>query len=330
MPSGGRGTPDPLTARERQIASLIGLGLTNRQIASQLGVSDRTVGAHVQNILNKLSANNRAQIATWSAENRLTSDASARPSALAAATTKPPSSPLIIRRTPPAKAISLFALAAVGVIIGTVALTDHLLNPGSASSAGLAHQRGALAYQAQLDGDGVGFTDRWIIGDPNSSGIHFVKGVVEYSILKPDGKTGNGLTMSPLARYLAEVELSVDPGSESIFWFDFARGDPVNPVSQHLIYIDTKARVMRLAYFVEGHDLEFLGPSVPIEALRTGRHFTISGLVNPPPYKITLDGKTVIDLNHQPSPTRQTPTFAIFGSGKGTVHISAIRVYQLK
>jgi len=55
-----------LTAREREVARLVGLGFTNRQIANKLFISERTVDTHVQNILNKLGATNRAQIASWS------------------------------------------------------------------------------------------------------------------------------------------------------------------------------------------------------------------------------------------------------------------------
>jgi DNA-binding CsgD family transcriptional regulator len=51
-----------LTAREREIANLIGLGLTNKEIAARLRITQRTADAHVQNMLNKLGASNRAQI----------------------------------------------------------------------------------------------------------------------------------------------------------------------------------------------------------------------------------------------------------------------------
>jgi DNA-binding CsgD family transcriptional regulator len=51
-----------LTAREREIANLIGLGLTNKEIAARLRIARRTADAHVQNMLNKLGASNRAQI----------------------------------------------------------------------------------------------------------------------------------------------------------------------------------------------------------------------------------------------------------------------------
>src|SRR5215211_2766801 len=56
---------DPLTARERQIASLVAAGLSNRAIADRLVISDRTAQNHVQHILGKLGFTNRAQIAAW-------------------------------------------------------------------------------------------------------------------------------------------------------------------------------------------------------------------------------------------------------------------------
>jgi pimeloyl-ACP methyl ester carboxylesterase/DNA-binding CsgD family transcriptional regulator/class 3 adenylate cyclase len=54
-----------LTAREREIAGLVALGLTNRQIADELVISPATVDRHVANILVKLGAHGRAQIAAW-------------------------------------------------------------------------------------------------------------------------------------------------------------------------------------------------------------------------------------------------------------------------
>ena len=53
----------PLTARERQLAQLIATGLTNREIAAQLGLSVFTVRNEVGRILRKLKAKNRSQIA---------------------------------------------------------------------------------------------------------------------------------------------------------------------------------------------------------------------------------------------------------------------------
>lgn len=62
---------DPLTSREREVAVLVGRGLTNRQISSELSVSERTVHNHVSNILSKLGLRSRAQIAVWAAQRRL-------------------------------------------------------------------------------------------------------------------------------------------------------------------------------------------------------------------------------------------------------------------
>jgi predicted ATPase/DNA-binding SARP family transcriptional activator/DNA-binding CsgD family transcriptional regulator len=58
---------DPLTNREREVAVLVGRGLTDRQISSELSVSERTVHNHVRNILSKLGLRSRAQVAVWAA-----------------------------------------------------------------------------------------------------------------------------------------------------------------------------------------------------------------------------------------------------------------------
>jgi len=63
-----------LTSREREVAALVAGGQTNRQIATTLVISERTADAHVQNILNKLGFNARAQIATWATARGLSAD----------------------------------------------------------------------------------------------------------------------------------------------------------------------------------------------------------------------------------------------------------------
>jgi DNA-binding CsgD family transcriptional regulator len=55
----------PLTAREFEVAGLVAQGMTNAQIGADLGISPRTVGAHVEHVLTKLGAARRAEIATW-------------------------------------------------------------------------------------------------------------------------------------------------------------------------------------------------------------------------------------------------------------------------
>jgi DNA-binding NarL/FixJ family response regulator len=60
-----RGTrlPENLTARERDVASLVARGLANKQIARQLGISVGTVKIHVHRILEKTGLPSRAAIA---------------------------------------------------------------------------------------------------------------------------------------------------------------------------------------------------------------------------------------------------------------------------
>jgi DNA-binding CsgD family transcriptional regulator len=52
-----------LTAREREIADLLALRLSDREIADRLSISHRTVGAHVTVILGKLGISSRREIA---------------------------------------------------------------------------------------------------------------------------------------------------------------------------------------------------------------------------------------------------------------------------
>ena len=60
-----------LTGREREVAVLVALGKSNREIAEELVVSERTAATHVSNILNKLTFSSRAQIAAWAVDNGL-------------------------------------------------------------------------------------------------------------------------------------------------------------------------------------------------------------------------------------------------------------------
>jgi DNA-binding CsgD family transcriptional regulator len=56
---------DTLTAREREIASLVADGLSNREIAQKLVISEGTVDVHVKHILGKLEFRSRTQVAGW-------------------------------------------------------------------------------------------------------------------------------------------------------------------------------------------------------------------------------------------------------------------------
>ncbi|WP_109473365.1 helix-turn-helix domain-containing protein [Ornithinimicrobium cavernae] len=54
---------DPLTAREHTVASLVSQGMSNRQIAAFLFLSERTVETHVGAILRKLDLRSRTALA---------------------------------------------------------------------------------------------------------------------------------------------------------------------------------------------------------------------------------------------------------------------------
>jgi len=69
----------PLTLREDQIARLVALGLTNRQIAHRLGIAHGTVRIHVERILGKLGLTSRVQVATWVVRTGGTGDSDIRP-----------------------------------------------------------------------------------------------------------------------------------------------------------------------------------------------------------------------------------------------------------
>jgi predicted ATPase/class 3 adenylate cyclase/DNA-binding CsgD family transcriptional regulator len=61
----------PLTRREREVAVLIARGLTSREIASELVITERTAETHVEHILDKLGFHARSQIAAWAGEQGL-------------------------------------------------------------------------------------------------------------------------------------------------------------------------------------------------------------------------------------------------------------------
>jgi DNA-binding CsgD family transcriptional regulator len=56
-----------LSPREIEVATLIGRGYSNRQIADDLSISVATVERHTANIFNKLGAHSRSQVAVWAA-----------------------------------------------------------------------------------------------------------------------------------------------------------------------------------------------------------------------------------------------------------------------
>jgi DNA-binding NarL/FixJ family response regulator len=64
----GAGPEADLTAREREILELLARGLPNKRIALDLGISEKTVKAHVTSIFNSLGVTDRTQAALWARE----------------------------------------------------------------------------------------------------------------------------------------------------------------------------------------------------------------------------------------------------------------------
>jgi DNA-binding NarL/FixJ family response regulator len=63
-PSGaGDADPDRLTERELEVLRLVTAGLRNKEIAAQLGISENTAKFHLKNILGKLHAESRTEVA---------------------------------------------------------------------------------------------------------------------------------------------------------------------------------------------------------------------------------------------------------------------------
>lgn len=66
-PAAVRGAPPggPLTERETEVVVLMAQGLSNREIAGRLFVTEATVKTHVNNVFTKLDVNDRASAVAW-------------------------------------------------------------------------------------------------------------------------------------------------------------------------------------------------------------------------------------------------------------------------
>jgi DNA-binding NarL/FixJ family response regulator len=62
---------DQLTAREREVLQHIARGYMYKEIAQRLGISTKTVEAHVSSVLRKLQLSSRHELSRWAVERRL-------------------------------------------------------------------------------------------------------------------------------------------------------------------------------------------------------------------------------------------------------------------
>jgi DNA-binding CsgD family transcriptional regulator len=65
LPASRRGTTPTLTPRQYEVAGLVTAGLTNRDIAARLHVTERSAESHVERIRIRLGFRSRSQIAAW-------------------------------------------------------------------------------------------------------------------------------------------------------------------------------------------------------------------------------------------------------------------------
>ncbi|HEY7463632.1 MAG TPA: response regulator transcription factor [Candidatus Limnocylindria bacterium] len=62
---------EPLTPREKEVLAQLGKGASNKEIAYELAITERTARTHVSNILGKLGLASRTQAALWAVEHKL-------------------------------------------------------------------------------------------------------------------------------------------------------------------------------------------------------------------------------------------------------------------
>ena len=62
---------DQLSDREREVLGLVADGLANKQIARHLGISERTVKAHLTSVFQRIGVTDRTQAALWAERNGL-------------------------------------------------------------------------------------------------------------------------------------------------------------------------------------------------------------------------------------------------------------------
>jgi DNA-binding CsgD family transcriptional regulator len=63
--------PGRLSRRELEVAAMVAEGMSNREIAARLFISERTAEGHVEHIRNKLGFHSRVQVAAWAMEQGL-------------------------------------------------------------------------------------------------------------------------------------------------------------------------------------------------------------------------------------------------------------------
>jgi DNA-binding CsgD family transcriptional regulator len=65
LPRLRRSVPTSLTPRQTEVAALVADGLTNRELAERLGITERSAESHLERIRLRLGFRSRSQVAAW-------------------------------------------------------------------------------------------------------------------------------------------------------------------------------------------------------------------------------------------------------------------------
>ena len=141
-----------LTQRAKQVAELVALGLTNREIAQRLFLSERTIEWHVEQIMNRLGFTSRSQIAAWIA--RVDSGSSVRVPGAKVRGNLPAPLTSFVGRQPD--------LAAAGQLVAAHRLVT-VTGPGGAGKTRLALKLAEQLQPGYADGPGCVISPPWPI-----------------------------------------------------------------------------------------------------------------------------------------------------------------------
>jgi DNA-binding CsgD family transcriptional regulator/sugar lactone lactonase YvrE len=111
--------PVRLSQREMEVARLVARGMTNREIAGALFISERTVDGHLEHVREKLAINSRAQVAAWVVRHDAEPTIPAQP-----APTSPPPSRRWTLTHPRAWMATALVLAVLAAGVGVLRLTE--------------------------------------------------------------------------------------------------------------------------------------------------------------------------------------------------------------
>src|SRR5260370_27801194 len=181
-----RETPTPLSRREAEVATMVAQGLTNREIATRLFLSERTVDGQLEQGREKLRVNPRAQITAWVIrhEGSLITAPIARPSTTVQSKNLPRFLTNFIGRGP--------ELAALKKLLANSRMIT-LMGPGGAGKSRLAAE---LATEtANQWPDGIRWVELASVADPDQ-----VPGI----ILEALGLQGQGMAIEVISRWLAD------------------------------------------------------------------------------------------------------------------------------